>query len=92
MQRDVINRQEMLTATLNLGGAPISLADYATTGLAAVAVGPRGCGKTNACLLMAEQLSEQGWVAVLIDPESELDALQRCSGRCRRPEAQAHGS
>lgn len=73
MQRDVINRQEMLTATLNLGGAPISLADYATTGLAAVAVGPRGCGKTNACLLMAEQLSEQGWVAVLIDPEQELE-------------------
>ena len=71
----VIRREEMLTAHLDLGGAPIDLAEYATTGLLAVAVGPRGMGKTNAGLLMAEQLSAQGWVSVLIDPESEMESL-----------------
>ena len=75
MKRKVIDRSEMLGAVLQLGGTTIELADYATTGLMAVAVGPRGNGKTNAGLLMAEQLSEQGWVCVLIDPESELEAL-----------------
>jgi hypothetical protein len=65
----------MMTASLDLGGDPIDLADYATTGIMAVAVGPRGNGKTNAGLLMAEQLSEQGWVSVLIDPELELESL-----------------
>jgi hypothetical protein len=75
MKHAVIQRPEMLEATLNLGGAPISLAEYATTGLLAVAVGPRGNGKTNAGLLMAEQLADQGWVSVLIDPESELELL-----------------
>lgn len=71
----VIQRTEMLTATLRLGAAPLSLADYATTGLMALAIGPRGNGKTNAGLLIAEQLSEQGWVSVLIDPEGELEGL-----------------
>lgn len=75
MKRNVIHRDEMLTAQLDLGGRPIDLADYAATGLLAIAVGPRGNGKTNAGLLMAEQLAAQGWVSILIDPESELEAL-----------------
>ena len=75
MKRAVIRRDEMLGATLALGGTPITLDEYATTGLLAVAVGPRGNGKTNAGLLMAEQLSAQGWVSVLIDPENELESL-----------------
>jgi len=73
--RAVIHRTEMMGATLSLGGAPIELSDYATTGLLAVAVGPRGNGKTNAGLLMAEQLAEQGWVVVLVDPEGELESM-----------------
>lgn len=75
MSRRVVDRPEMLSAHLDLGGSPIDLADYATTGLMAVAVGPRGYGKTNTGLLIAEQLSAQGWVSVLIDPEEELAAL-----------------
>src|SRR5579863_8585514 len=75
MKRNVIRRDEMLGATLELGGTPITLDEYATTGLLAVAIGPRGNGKTNAGLLMAEQLSAQGWVSVLIDPENELESL-----------------
>jgi hypothetical protein len=75
MKRNVIRRDEMLGATLELGGTSIALEGYATTGLLAVAVGPRGNGKTNAGLLMAEQLSAQGWVSVLIDPENELESL-----------------
>ncbi|MCD5327974.1 hypothetical protein ACFFU8_08920 [Chromobacterium piscinae] len=75
MKRAVIHRDEMFGATLSLGGAPIDLSEYATTGLLAVAVGPRGNGKTNAGLIMAEQLAEQGWVSVLIDPESELESM-----------------
>jgi hypothetical protein len=75
MKREVIQRTEMLAATLALGGTTIELADYAATGLLVVAVGPRGNGKTNAGLLMAEQLCAQGWVSVLIDPESEMEAL-----------------
>lgn len=74
-KRPVIRRDEMLTASLELGGGPIDLADYATTGLMAVAVGPRGSGKTNAGLLIAEQLASQGWVSVLVDPELELESL-----------------
>lgn len=74
-KHQVINRPELADATLNLGGEPLSLAPYATTGLLGLAVGPRGMGKTNAGLLIAEQLSEQGWVSVLIDPESELESL-----------------
>lgn len=75
MKHSVIVREEMQSAFLNFGGAPIALADYATTGLVALAVGPRGFGKTNAGLLCAEQLAEQGWVSVLIDPEGELESL-----------------
>ena len=75
MERTVIRRKEMIGATLRLGGTPIALDAYATTGLLAVAMGPRGYGKTNAGLLMAEQLSAQGWVSVLIDPENELESL-----------------
>lgn len=75
MKHAVIQRTEMLTATLLLGGPPLELSEYATTGLLAVAVGPRGNGKTNAGLLIAEQLSKQGWVSVLIDPEGELESL-----------------
>ena len=75
MARTVIRRDEMLDAKLHLGGTPIALSDYATTGLLTVAIGPRGNGKTNAGLLMAEQLAAQGWVSVLIDPENELESL-----------------
>ncbi len=75
MARTVINRHEMLGATLQLGGAPIDLTDYATTGLKVVAIGPSGNGKTNAGLLVVEQLAKQGWVSVLIDPEGELESL-----------------
>lgn len=75
MSRGVIDRAEMEHAALRLGGTPVTLGDYRTTGLVAVAVGPRGCGKTNAGLLMAEQLSGQGWVSVLIDPEGELESM-----------------
>ena len=75
MARKVMTRPEMAAAELRLGGTPLSLDGYATTGLLAVAVGPRGSGKTNAGLLMAEQLSAQGWVSVLVDPEGELESL-----------------
>lgn len=75
MGRSVIRRSEMFDATLNLGGAPIDLSEYATTGLLGLAVGPRGNGKTNAGLLIAEQLAEQGWVSILIDPEGELESM-----------------
>ena len=75
MSHSVIQRTEMLGASLNLGGQPLDLSEYSTTGLMALAVGPRGFGKTNAGLLMAEQLSAQGWVSVLIDPEGELESI-----------------
>lgn len=75
MAHSIIRREEMIGATLSLGGAEIELDDYATTGLMAVTVAPRGYGKTNTGLLMAEQLSDQGWVSVLIDPEGELESL-----------------
>jgi hypothetical protein len=65
----------MVGATLNLGGPPIDLTEYSTTGLMALAVGPRGFGKTNAGLLMAEQLAAQGWISVLLDPERELESI-----------------
>jgi DNA helicase HerA-like ATPase len=51
------------------------LADYATTGIRAVVVGPSGIGKTNALLVVAEQLAEQGWISVLMDPEGDIEAL-----------------
>lgn len=75
MGHKVIQRPEMMTATLRMGGTPIELADYAATGLLSVAVGPKGKGKTNVGLLMAEQLSEQGWVCILLDPEHELESM-----------------
>lgn len=75
MKRAVIRRTEMLDASINLGGTPIDLSEYATTGLLAVAVGPRGNGKTNTGFLIAEQLSRQGWVSILIDPEDEMESL-----------------
>jgi hypothetical protein len=66
----------MVGATLKLGGPPIDLTEYATTGLLSVAIGPRGGGKTNAGLLIAEQLAATGsWVSVLIDPEGELESM-----------------
>lgn len=75
MNHSVIRRTEMFGATLKLGGQPIDLSEYATTGLLALAVGPRGNGKTNAGLLIAEQLADQGWVSLLIDPEGELESM-----------------
>lgn len=71
----VFRREELLTATLNLGTSTIALADYATTGIRAVVVGPSGIGKTNALLVMAEQLADQGWVSVLMDPEGDIEEL-----------------
>ena len=75
MSHAVIRREEFLTASLDLGTLSIDLADYATTGLRIVTVGPSGIGKTNAGLLIAEQLVAQGWVAVLMDPEGEIEGL-----------------
>lgn len=71
----VIRREEFLTASLDLGTTAIDLADYATTGLRIVTVGPSGIGKTNAGLLIAEQLAAQGWISVLMDPEGEIASL-----------------
>lgn len=75
MSHSVIRRQEMMGAVLDLGGTPLDLTDYATTGLRMVTVGPSGVGKTNAGLLVAEQLAQQGWVSVLVDPEGEIESL-----------------
>ena len=75
MTHEVIQRTEMRGAILDLGGAPIDLTEYATTGLRIVAVGPSGIGKTNAGLLIAEQLAAQGWVSVLVDPEGEIASM-----------------
>lgn len=71
----VFRRQEFDTAQLELGGAAIALSDYSTTGLRIVCVGPSGAGKTNAGLLIAEQLAMQGWVSVLFDREGDIAAL-----------------
>ncbi|MDL5034369.1 ATP-binding protein [Pelomonas sp. APW6] len=71
----VIQRTEMLSAQLTFGSVNISLAEYATTGLLSMGVGPRGCGKTNVGQVMAEQLSGQGWVAVIFDPEGEMELM-----------------
>lgn len=75
MSRDVIRRTELLQAKLHFGRSALDLSPYATTGLRMVAVGPSGTGKTNTGLVVAEQLATQGWVSVLIDPESELASL-----------------
>lgn len=71
----VFRREDLLRSTLNLGTTSLPLADYATTGIRAVVVGPSGVGKTNALLVIAEQLAEQGWQCVLMDPEGDLEAL-----------------
>lgn len=75
MSRAVILRDELSGALLDFGSVGIDLADYVTTGLRIVAVGPSGIGKTNAGLLVAEQLAKQGWVCVLIDPEGEIASM-----------------
>ena len=75
IKNSLVRREEMLQAKLKVGGRAIDLAEYATTGLVAVGVGPRGCGKTNVGQLIGEQLSEQGWVAVVFDPESEMEMM-----------------
>jgi hypothetical protein len=75
MTRDVIVRKELQGALLDFGSVVVDLSEYATTGLRTVAVGPSGIGKTNAGLLIAEQLSAQGWVSILIDPEGELESM-----------------
>lgn len=71
----VFRREELMTSSLDLGGYELDLADYATTGMRIVAVASTGGGKTNAGLLIAEQLSEQGWVTCIFDPEGEIEAL-----------------
>ncbi len=71
----IFRRDEFLSAAIDFGSTSIDLADYATTGLRVVAIGPSGIGKTNAGLLIAEQLSTQGWISVLMDPEGEMEAL-----------------
>lgn len=71
----VISRPEMRDAVLNFGTVKIPLADYETTGLCCVCVGPRGCGKTNAGQVLVEQLSEQGWCSLIIDPEGEMELM-----------------
>lgn len=71
----IFRREEFLSATLDFGTTAIALSDYATTGIRAVVVGPSGIGKTNALLVVAEQLADQGWVSVLFDPEGELATL-----------------
>ncbi|WP_337054045.1 ATP-binding protein [Pseudoxanthomonas sp. USHLN014] len=73
--RGVIRRTELAEAYLDLGGSLVDLEDYATIGLRIVAVGPSGVGKTNAGLSIAEQLAEQGWVSVLVDPEGEIESM-----------------
>jgi hypothetical protein len=74
-QHPVIRRPEMREAVLTLGTVTVSLQEYETTGLLALGIGPRGCGKTNVGQVMAEQLSQQGWVAVLFDPEGEMEMM-----------------
>jgi hypothetical protein len=74
-RRAIFHREELLTSSIDLGSTSIDLADYSTTGLRIVAIGPSGIGKTNAGLLAAEQLAGQGWFAVLMDPEGEIGAL-----------------
>ena len=75
MSRGVIQRTELMGATLRLGSAPLDLTPYATTGLRAVTVGPSGIGKTNSGLLIGEQLAAQGWVSVFVDPEGEIASM-----------------
>jgi DNA helicase HerA-like ATPase len=75
VSRAVIQRKELMDAVLDFGTVAIDLSDYVTTGVRIVTVGPSGIGKTNAGLLVAEQLSKQGWICVLIDPEGEIASM-----------------
>jgi hypothetical protein len=75
MSRSVIQRDELVDAILDFGSVAIDLSEYATTGLRIVTVGPSGIGKTNAGLLIAEQLAKQGWICVLIDPDGEIASM-----------------
>jgi hypothetical protein len=75
MSRSVIQRDELVGALLDFGSTAVDLSEYATSGLRIVTVGPSGIGKTNAGLLIAEQLAEQGWICVLIDPEGEIASM-----------------
>lgn len=75
MSRGVIQRDELVGAVLDFGSVAIDLSEYATTGLRIVTVGPSGIGKTNAGLLIAEQLAAQGWICVLVDPEGEIESM-----------------
>lgn len=74
------DRRHYADASLRIGAMTINLGDYATTGLRAVTVGPSGIGKTNTGLVFAEQLAQQGWVCVLLDPEGEITELYRDRG------------
>lgn len=75
MSRGVITRDELVGAVLDFGAVAIDLSEYATTGLRIVTVGPSGIGKTNAGLLIGEQLVQQGWVSVFVDPEGEIASM-----------------
>lgn len=75
MSRGVITRNELADAMLDFGTAAIDLSDYATTGLRIVTIGQSGIGKTNVGLVCAEQLSKQGWISVLVDPEGEIASM-----------------
>lgn len=76
MSRSVIRREEFIGTSLKLGKKVLDLSDYATTGLRAAIVGPSGVGKTSAAISIAEQLTDSGkWIAVLVDPEGELESL-----------------
>jgi len=75
VSRGVIQRTELVGAVLDFGSVAIDLTEYATTGVRIVTVGPSGIGKTNAGLLIAEQLAAQGWVCVLVDPEGEIESM-----------------
>ena len=78
--KDTIRFETYRNAELRFGALTLPLIDYATSGLRAVTIGPSGIGKTNTGLLIAEQLAEQGWICVLMDPEGEIDALYRKRG------------
>ena len=75
MSRGVVQRTELLDAVLDFGSVAIELAPYSRTGLRIVSVAQSGMGKTNAGLLVAEQLSVQGWICVLVDPEGEIESM-----------------
>lgn len=72
MARKPLNRDHYTEALVQIGAMTLLLQDYATTGLRVVTVGPSGVGKTNTGLVFAEQLSTQGWVCVVMDPEGEV--------------------